>query len=108
MELDPEIAKRFWLAPYDKAPMNGESFMNVYERASEAFFYYCDYAWSNHIQDIVCFSHGGVIRALLALTLSLYPGSAFTFCVDNLSLSKIDVLKDQDQKMFFRITYVNK
>jgi broad specificity phosphatase PhoE len=41
-------------------------------------------------RDIIAVTHGGTIRAAIALALDLPPESALAFAVDNLSVTRLD------------------
>lgn len=78
---------RFWLAPAEAAPPNGESFVRLMERVSAKI-----HALNGQHQgrDIVAVTHGGTIRAALAEALELHPEQALRLAVDNCSLTRID------------------
>ena len=78
---------RFWLAPADEAPPNGESFVQVLARVATAVQ---ELSAAHGGREIVCVSHGGTIRAALALALDLQPERALALSVDNCSLTQID------------------
>lgn len=78
---------RFWLAPAAEAPPGGESFIQVMERVAKAI----ERLSKAHAgRDIVAVTHGGTIRAALALALALEPEKALALSVDNCSLTRID------------------
>ncbi len=78
---------RFWLAPAEEIPPGGESFAAVSARVAEAV----TALTRRHTGcDIVCVSHGGPIRAALALALSVSPERALSFTVDNCSLTRLE------------------
>ncbi len=78
---------RFWLAPAEAAPPGGESFVHVMDRVSDRI-----HALSAEFKgrDIVAVTHGGTIRAALAVALGLHPEPALRMMVDNCSLTRID------------------
>lgn len=78
---------RFWLAPAHEAPPGGESFAAVVERVSGAVR---RLSAAHAGRDIVAVTHGGTIRAALALALNLDPEQALAFSVDNCALTCID------------------
>lgn len=78
---------RFWLAPADEAPPNGESFVQVLARVTAAVR---ELSAAHVGREIVSVSHGGTIRAALALALDLQPERALALSVDNCSLTRID------------------
>ena len=77
----------FWLAPADATPPGGESFAALSRRAQPAILRLNE---RYRGRDIVAVSHGGIIRAALALALDLAPANALGFAVDNLSLTRIE------------------
>ena len=78
---------RFWLAPAHEAAPNGESFVQVMERSAAAIH---RLSAAHAGRDIVAVTHGGTIRAALALALGLEPERALAFSVENCSLTRID------------------
>jgi broad specificity phosphatase PhoE len=78
---------RFWLAPAHEAPPGGESFADLIARVGAAVDR-LSRAHAGH--DLVAVTHGGTIRAALALALSLEPERALSFVVDNCALTRID------------------
>ena len=78
---------RFWLAPAHEAPPGGESFVDLMARVGAAV----ERLSAEHAgRDIVAVTHGGTIRAALALALGLEPERALAFVVDNCSLTRLD------------------
>jgi len=78
---------RFWLAPAHEAPPGGESFTAVVERVSGTVR---RLSATHAGRDIVAVTHGGTIRAALALALDLDPEQALAFSVDNCALTRLD------------------
>ncbi|MBC6416312.1 MAG: histidine phosphatase family protein [Rhodospirillales bacterium] len=101
---------RFWLTPAEATPPGGESFVDVMTRVRDKV-----YALSkDHAgRDIVAVTHGGTIRAALALALELQPEHALRLVVDNCSLTRIDHVPgpigshDPDQSHAWRVQYHN-
>ncbi len=58
-------------------------------------------------RDIVSLSHGGVIRAALALALGLAPENALAFAVDNLSLTRIEHFPEPGGAHGWRVVTAN-
>lgn len=84
---EAEAWRRFWLAPDTATPPGGESFAALAGRVAEAV----EALTRRHAgRDIVCVSHGGPIRAALALALGLSPARALSFAVDTCSLTRLD------------------
>ncbi|MBM3542777.1 MAG: histidine phosphatase family protein [Alphaproteobacteria bacterium] len=77
----------FWLAPADHAPPGGESFAQMVARVRAAVR---GHTSAHAGRDIVAVTHGGTIRAALAVALDLAPAAALGFSVDNLSLTRLD------------------
>ncbi|MFQ6017450.1 MAG: histidine phosphatase family protein [Kiloniellaceae bacterium] len=78
---------RFWLAPAEEAPPGGESFVQMIERVSAAVRRLS----AEHAgRDIVAVTHGGTIRAALALALELDPERALAIAIDNCALTRLD------------------
>ncbi len=78
---------RFWLAPARKTPPGGESFVQVIERVSAVI---ARLSAEHAGRDIVAVSHGGAIRAALALALELDPDRALSFAIHNFARTRID------------------
>jgi len=78
---------RFWLAPAAEAPPGGESFIALMERVAASI----ERLSKEHAgRDIVAVTHGGTIRAALALALALDPEKALALSIDNCSLTRLD------------------
>ncbi|HKY93737.1 MAG TPA: histidine phosphatase family protein [Kiloniellales bacterium] len=80
---------RFWLAPAETVPPGGESFVTVMERVRAAVE---RLSQAHAGRDIVAVTHGGTIRAALALALGLEPEAALRLQVANCSLTRIDLV----------------
>ena len=78
---------RFWLTPAHETPPGGESFADVVERVSGAVR---RLSITHAGRDIVAVTHGGTIRAALALALNLSPEQALAFSVANCALTRLD------------------
>ena len=78
---------RFWLAPATEAPPGGESFVNLFERTSRVIHRLSE---EHAGRDIVAVTHGGTIRAAIALALGLEPERALSFSIDNCALTRLD------------------
>jgi broad specificity phosphatase PhoE len=95
---------RFWLAPAHHAPPGGESFVQLMERAHPAI----ERLSRQHAgRDIIAVTHGGTIRAALALALDLAPEAALALVIDNLSLTRIEFFPGSDAAHPWRVTAVN-
>lgn len=95
---------RFWLAPAHEAPPGGESFVQLLERAHRAIH---RLSAEHRGRDIIAVTHGGTIRAALALALGLAPEAALAVTIDNLSLTRIEHFDDDSVAHGWRVTTVN-
>lgn len=80
---------KFWVAPAKEKPPNGENFIEVIDRVKECILE-CTQKFKG--RDVICISHGGVIRAALTTALKIEAERALSFSVDNLSTTIIDYL----------------
>ena len=80
---------KFWIAPAKEKPPNGENFIEVIDRVKECIL---EYTQKFKGRDVICISHGGVIRAALTTALKIEAERALSFSVDNLSTTIIDYL----------------
>ena len=102
---------RFWLAPAEEVPPEGESFTALCQRVAEAI----EALTRRHAgRDIVCVSHGGPIRAALGHALGLSPEQALSFAIDNCALTRLDHFGEEESARerngsggSWRITSVN-
>jgi len=78
---------RFWLAPAHATPPGGESFVAVMERVAAAIARHNKAHAGHHIVSV---SHGGPIRAAIAIAIGLEPAGALGFTIDNLSITRLD------------------
>jgi broad specificity phosphatase PhoE len=81
--------RTLWFAPADERPPGGESFADLMARVAPAIRRLTE---EHRGRDIVCVSHGGTIRAAIALALALEPQTALSFTIDNCSLTRLDHL----------------
>ncbi|HVI89088.1 MAG TPA: histidine phosphatase family protein [Dongiaceae bacterium] len=101
---DGEAYRRFWQAPADQAPPQGESFRDVIGRVRQALR---DRSSLHAGRDIVAVSHGGAIRAALAAMLDLVPARALSFVIEPCSLTRFDQIRAADGAISWRILGVN-
>jgi alpha-ribazole phosphatase len=99
---------RFWLAPAEEAPPGGESFADLLGRVRTAV----ERLSAAHAGcDIVAVTHGGTIRAALAIALGLAPERALSFVVDNCSVTRLDRIDppadSPDAEAAWRVALVN-
>ena len=105
IEIAGEAAQhRFWLTPAAHTPPGGESFVAVVERVSGVV------ERLNRVhagRDIVTVTHGGTIRAALAIALGLDPAAVLAFQIETLSLTRIDHISDRNHGDDWRVVGVN-
>jgi len=58
-------------------------------------------------RDIIAVSHGGTIRAALALALDLHPEAALAFTIENCSITRIDRIDGPGMGHGWRVARVN-
>ena len=80
---------KFWITPAKAKPPNGENFIEVIDRVRECIL---DCTKKFKGRDVICISHGGVIRAALTTALEIEAEKALSISVDNLSTTIIDYL----------------
>jgi alpha-ribazole phosphatase len=95
---------RIWMAPADHTPPGGESFVALLARAQPAIL---RLSAAHAARDIIAVTHGGTIRAALALALGLTPEASLALTIDNLSLTRIEYLPDPSASYQWRVTAVN-
>ena len=111
MQIQPSFTRargdewhRFWLAPAHETPPGGESFAALTERVQPAILRLSE----RHAgRDIISLSHGGTIRAALALALDLAPEAALAFSIDNLSLTRIEHFPEPGGAHGWRVVTAN-
>ena len=83
---------KFWIAPaFERAP-EGESFADVIARVAPAITNITTNYAGN---DIICVSHGGTIRAAIAIALGLGPEKALSITAANCSLTRLAHITDR-------------
>ncbi|MCP5366268.1 MAG: histidine phosphatase family protein [Hyphomicrobiales bacterium] len=87
---DPAAYRAFWDNPAGSAPPGGESFADLIDRAA-AVIARLNAAHAG--RDIVAVTHGGTIRAAMAVALDLSPNKAMSVVVDNLSLTRLEFIE---------------
>jgi broad specificity phosphatase PhoE len=95
---------RFWLAPAHETPPGGESFVALTRRVQAAIARLSE---AHRGRDILAVTHGGTIRAALAMALDLAPEAALAFTIDNLSLTRIDHIPGPGGSRLWRVGTVN-
>ncbi len=110
MERKPFYAARkvgthtLWFAPAHERPPGGESFAELIERVHPVIGRLNE---EHRGRDIVAVTHGGTIRAALALALGLEPQAALGFLVENCSLTRLDYLSPEGSAALWRVAAVN-
>src|SRR6266511_3143934 len=89
---DPEAYATFWRNPTRNTPPGGESF-EAQMRRTATVVERLDAAFAG--RNIVSVSHGGTIRAAVALALGLAPETAMAIVIDNLSLTRLSLVHDR-------------
>ena len=103
-ERNGNLFPRFWLAPAHEAPPGGESFVQLLERAQPAILRLSE---EHRGRDIISASHGGTIRAAVALALDLAPEAALAVSIDNLSLTRIEYFPEARANHRWRVAAIN-
>jgi broad specificity phosphatase PhoE len=98
------VYHKFWAAPAHHAPPGGESFVDVVERVATAIARLTD---EHAGRDIVAVSHGGPIRAALAVAFGLEPEVALAVRIENLSITRLDHVAGPGLGGDWRIVHVN-
>jgi broad specificity phosphatase PhoE len=97
--------QHYWLIPPTKRAPGGESFVDLYHRASGAIR---RLTRAHAGRDIVAVAHGGTIRAALGLALGLAPEASVRFETDNVSVTLVEHLENADQAHAWRVVFVNR
>lgn len=96
--------RTLWFAAADERPLGGESFADLTTRV----FPTIERLNGEHGgRDIVAVTHGGTIRAALALALAIPLQTALAFTVENCSLTRLDHLATDDGPGLWRVVAVN-
>jgi len=103
-ERNGNLWPRFWLAPAHEAPPGGESFVQLLRRAQPAI---ARLSREHAGREIIAVTHGGTIRAAIALALELEPERALSLTIDNLSLTRIEHFPGHNAAHPWRVTAVN-
>jgi alpha-ribazole phosphatase len=88
---NPAAYAGFWRDPTRSAPPEGESFCFQMDRTRAAIE---RLSGEYPGRDIVSISHGGTIRAAVAMALNLTPEAAMAVVVDNLSVTRLSHVED--------------
>lgn len=84
--------KAFWDNPGHNAPPGGESFADLIARAGGAIERLNE---DFRGRDIVAVTHGGTIRAAVALAMQAAPLAALAVKIDNLTLTRLDHVSER-------------
>jgi alpha-ribazole phosphatase len=97
-------AHAFWLAPAHERAPGGESFEDLAARVTPAV----DRLTAEHRgRDIIAVTHGGTIKAALALALGIPVENALAFAIDNCSITRLDHLDGGAIQGRWRVITVN-
>jgi alpha-ribazole phosphatase len=92
-----------WFAAIDEPPPGGESFMDLYTRATGAI----DRITREHAgRDVIAVGHGGTIKAALGLALGGLPEKGLAFDIDNCSVTRFDHFASEHRRVW-RLPMVN-
>jgi alpha-ribazole phosphatase len=80
---------RHWLTTVDEPAPGGESFRDLYNRACDAIE---RITREQAGRDVIAVTHGGTIRAAIALALGGEPERGLAFDIDNCSVTRLDHL----------------
>jgi broad specificity phosphatase PhoE len=94
-----------WFAAAEERAPGGESFADLVGRVAPAIE---RLTTAHRGKDIVAVTHGGTIRAALALALGLDPQGALAFATDNCSLTRLDHLCAGSGDGLWRVVTVNR
>lgn len=89
-KIEPTASRKFWEEPGPHAPPNGESWDVLSARINGAV----DQLVSAHKGDIIIVAHFGAILTALQRAGGMDAKSAFSFKIDNLSVTRLDYLHD--------------
>lgn len=84
---DPDLSRQFWTMPGDIAPPDGESWNTLSTRVRTAIN-----TLSGQHENVIAVAHFGTILAALQIAGGFDPSHAFTFKIDNLSVTRLDRL----------------
>jgi alpha-ribazole phosphatase len=105
--LDASSIGDFWQNPWQHQPPNGETMESFVSRVDNWWQNYCaDSQLSSKLQDTLVFTHGGVIKHLLARILDLpIPGTIHMASIDvpYASVIKISLYRDENGKIWSKL-----
>jgi alpha-ribazole phosphatase len=92
----------FWFAPADERAPGGESFADLVARVRTAIV---DLVDAHRGRDIIAVTHGGTIRAAIAIALDLGPQGGLAFATDNCAITQLDLYEGGEQG--WRVVTIN-
>ena len=110
LERKPFYAERkvgthtLWFGPANERPPGGESFVDLVERVRPVIERLTD---EHRGRDIVAVTHGGTIKAALAVGARARPAGGADFLIENCSLTRLDYLSPQGAPGLWRVGAVN-
>lgn len=99
---DPKTSRAFWQNPGSTAPPDGESWDTLSDRIGAAI----DEILQSKPSDIIVVAHFAVILTALSRASGMPAKSAFSFKIDNLSVTQIDYLHDADAWRVQRVNHL--
>lgn len=94
---------RHWLTAVDEPAPGGESFRDLYDRTCGAIE---RITREQAGRDVIAVTHGGTIRAAVALALGGDPAKGLAFDIDNVSVTRLDHIASEGQAVW-RLPMVN-
>lgn len=100
---DPESYSAFFENPAMCRPDRGESFLDILARVQHEIDHLQQ---SEEARHILIFTHAGVIRAILGLSLGLAPENMLSLAIDPLSLTHLTSFR-RGEDVSWRVNFVN-
>jgi alpha-ribazole phosphatase len=98
------LAHPFWLSPARERAPGGESFEDLAGRVMPTI----ERLTAEHRgRDIIAVTHGGTIKAALALALGIPVENALAFFIENCSITRLDHLDRRSEPPRWRVVTVN-
>jgi alpha-ribazole phosphatase len=92
----------FWFAAANERAPGGESFADLIARVRGAVLELIE---AHRGRDIVAVTHGGTIRAAIAIALDLEPQGGLAFATDNCAITQLDLYEGGEQG--WRVVTIN-
>jgi alpha-ribazole phosphatase len=83
----------FWFAPAEERAPGGESFADLVARVRNAIVGLID---AHRGRNVIAVTHGGTIRAAIAVALDLTPQAGLAFATDNCAITELDFYAGND------------